>query len=253
MTIYKNFEYRSRFLLPYNRALTFESKIEYPLPSENLALINPRSPSQSGFWNHGVLGEVLARKTPNLLMIPRSPISATHKENTLKLVSSTEMMKSLCVMITYYELLDTPLYFIKQIEELKSIYKLDSITLSLDYVPLSIRIGHQTGMEFLLNEITKSLQLEFVNLHDFQGKLFSPGDYFTHLHNKVFHYYTPHEVTAKMNGADIIYFHPTNFSEQNLYEDKNFDKINEQDSISLAQLQIMQIISDQLNFKIYYE
>lgn len=253
MTLFKNFEYRSRFLLPYNRALTFESKIEHPLPSENLALVYPKPPSRLGFWNHGVLGEILATKTPDLLPIPNSPLSSNIKDKTIKLSSSTVKMKSLCVMITYYESIDIPAYFISQLEQLKSLYKIDSINICLDYVPLSSRVSHQQGIETLLLDLAKIFQISFTNLHDFQGKLFDRGDYFTHLHNKIFHYYTPHEVVARMNGADLIYFHPAASAHRPLFEDKNFERITLQESISLAQLQIMQRISEQLNLKIYHD
>ena len=247
MTVYKSYLYKSRYSIPYDRLESFEARIEFPEASENLALTHLRQNTPKGFWNHGVLGELLARLNPQENDLPTSPLGKSHKKMILS--HKISLGGSLHIVISFYEGLDKPDFFIQQLKSLSHLIRPEKVNIYFEYIPLTTNVPHSPGLEKLTYEATRIFNFEIKEISKLKGVMFQRQENFTHLHNKVFYYYSTYEVMARMNGANIIYSHPE--KEMNLsFEDlQMFSFLKTAQRLELHHLQLIETLSEKLQFE----
>jgi hypothetical protein len=248
MTIFKKYLYLSRFRLPYSRLHNFECRIEYPLPSENLALSHIRDQSPTGFWNNGLLGEILYRLKAIDSTLPSTPLSQSNE--IIRLSGEPIKTKNLYITCTFYEGLDSADYWSEEILKAKDALNPDHLYLSFDYVPLHEKRVHQMGLENLVLFLARKIPFTILENGYIQNKTFSKWDAFIHLHNKILYYYTPLEVIAKMNGANVLYHHPTQQLHITTEELQHFSFLRNSTSLELHHFELLNSLNQNLNYEI---
>jgi len=235
----KNYFWSSKYKIPYGSVPTFESKIEYPMASENLALVHLRSNTPSGFWNNGILGSIIGQVENYNYKLPTSPISPSTEKVMLKSEIGQEI-DSVYMVISFFEGLDSVSEFLRIVEEVILKLDLEKLYLGIEYIPLLPEFRNTTplGIDELILTLSKKLDVMIFNHHDLSRMIFSKRDHFIHIHNKIFYYYSVFEVKAKMNGASVIFLHP----QMDLSLDKTdldlYKTILGKQSLSLIELQL---------------
>jgi hypothetical protein len=248
MTIFKKYLYLSRYRLPYSRLHNFECRIEYPLPSENLALGHIRDQSPTGFWNNGLLGEILYRLKAVNSSLPSTPLS--HSTEIIRLTGDTVKTKNLYITCTFFEGLDSADYWSAEIKKAKDVLSPDHLYISFDYVPLLENRVHEMGLEKLVLSLAKKISFTILETSHIQKKIFSASDAFIHLHNKILYYYSPFEVIAKMNGANVLFHHPTNKLHTTKEELRQFSFLLNSTSLELHHFELFNSLNHNLNYEI---
>lgn len=237
----KTYHYSSTYQLPYPRIPSFETKIEYPLPSENLALQHLRSANPTGFWNHGILGALIKKFSENLPDLPSSPIQVTSDKIIKQTPEFNSDCESLHVVISFFEGLDSSEEFYRIIDETLNKLSLTKLHLSFEFIPLldEHRNLASPGIDELCVKLAQKYAVSIFNHHHLIRKTFSTRNHFLHVHNKIFYYYSVYEVIAKMNGASILYLHAINDLACSPEEVSTFKSILSQKSLRLVDLQLM--------------
>jgi hypothetical protein len=248
MTIFKKYLFLSRYRLPYSRLHNFECRIESPLPSENLALSHIRDQTPIGFWNNGLLGEILYRLKAIDSTLPSTPLS--HSKEIIRLAGESVKTKNLYITCTFYEGLDSADYWSAEIQKAKAVLIPDHLFITFDYVPLIEKRVHEMGLEKLVLSLAKSISFTILDTSRIQQKIFSESDTFIHLHNKILYYYSPFEVIAKMNGANVLYHHPTNKLHTTEEELQQFSFLLNSTSLDLHHLELLNSLNPNLNHEI---
>lgn len=248
MTAFKTYIYSPYYQLPYQRLESFLTKIEYPSPSENRAISHLRQNSPKGFWNNGVLGELMERLNPSRFTLPTSPLGNSAE----KLVQKNKMIThcDLYIVMTFYEGLDSADFFINLLKEINTDLQPSKIFIAFDYVPLSLKTTHIPGVELLTVELTKFFNFHFFDVHSLDSRIFSKNDSFIHLHNKIFNYYSHFEVLAKMNGANVLYAHPKKELSFETHPLENFSFLTKETALELHHLQLIHTLAKDLCFEV---